>query len=106
MRQVSPLVLWDAEVDDGVAGVEPADGGGFGSGEEMHAFGAIGVCVAEQGGSVRDDPVGGNLGKISMRCHSVPSGSRRACRPASGISRSMDAGSRAYNAPFRESSFG
>ena len=80
VRQVSLLVLWDAEFDDAVAGVEPAGGDGFGSGEEVHAFGAVGVGVAEQGGSVRDDPLIGNLGKISMRCHSVPSGSRRACR--------------------------
>jgi hypothetical protein len=89
-----------------VAGVEPAGGGGFGSGEEVHAFGAVGVGVAEQGGSVRDDPLIGNLGEISMRCRSVPSGSRRACRPVSGINRSMDAGSRAHNASFRESTFG
>jgi len=73
--------LWDAEFDDAVAGVEPAGGGGFGSGEEVHAFGAVGVGVAEQGGPVRDDPVIGNLGEISMRCHSVPSG-EPSCLPA------------------------
>jgi hypothetical protein len=74
VRQVSLLVLWEAEFDDAVAGVEPAGGDGFGSGEEVHAFGAVGVGVAEQGGSVRDDPLIGNLGAISVRCHSVPSG--------------------------------
>jgi hypothetical protein len=106
VRQVSLLVLWVAEFEDAVAGVEPAGGDGFGSGEEVHAFGAVGVGVAEQGGSVRDDPLIGNLGEISMRCHSVPSGSRRACRPVSGINRSMDARSRAHNESFRESAFG
>src|SRR5258705_5600832 len=80
VRQILLLVLWDAEFDDAVAGVEPAGGGGFGSGEEVHAFGAVGVGVAEQGGPVRDDPLIGNLGEISMRCRSVPSVSRRASR--------------------------
>jgi hypothetical protein len=64
------------------------------------------VGVAEQGGSVRDDPLIGNLGEISMRCRSVPSGNRRACWPVSGINPSVDAGSRAHNASFRESTFG
>jgi hypothetical protein len=73
--------LWDAEFDDAVAGVEPAGGDCFGSGEEVHAFGAVGVGVAEQGGSVRDDPVIGNLDEISMCCHSVPSG-EPSCLPA------------------------
>jgi hypothetical protein len=42
------FVLGEAEVEAAVAGVEPAAGDGFAAGEEVHAFGAVGVAVAEQ----------------------------------------------------------
>ena len=45
---VPSLVFREAEVDAAVAGVEPAGGDGFGAGEEVDAFGAVGVGVAEQ----------------------------------------------------------
>ncbi|MGY4651321.1 hypothetical protein ACVWWN_005117 [Mycobacterium sp. URHB0021] len=46
VRRVSLVVLWEAEFDYAVAGVGPAGGDGFGSGEEVHAFGAVGRGVS------------------------------------------------------------
>ena len=47
-RGTGLLVLREAEFDAAVAGVEPAAGDGLAAGEEVHAFGAVGVAVAEQ----------------------------------------------------------
>src|SRR6476620_6671310 len=48
--RLASLVLWEAEVEAAVAGVEPAGGDDLVAGVEAETFGAVGVGVAEQRG--------------------------------------------------------
>ena len=50
-RSFGVYLFWGKpRFDAAVAGVEPAAGDGFAAGEEVHAFGAVGVGIAEQRG--------------------------------------------------------
>src|SRR6476620_8140844 len=48
--RLASFVLWEAEVEAAVAGVEPAGGDDLVAGVEVEAFGAVRVGVAEEGG--------------------------------------------------------